>query len=130
MVYTGGFTGYIKFVGLTARNVYSLEGTALDLIGSPESNILVEEGFGFANRATLELKAAYINKAIIEYNEILKAWLLDLGATNPAYLNGAQKTAGFIKAATSYDKVLTKIAQGGYKNLAGATGARSKTGRA
>jgi hypothetical protein len=61
VVYTGGFTGYIKFVGLTARNVYSLEGTALDLIGSPESNILVEEGFGFANRATLELKAAFLN---------------------------------------------------------------------
>ena len=59
--------------------------------------------------ATLELKAAYINKAIIEYNEILKAWLLDLGATNPAYLNGAQKTAGFIKAATSYDKVQQKL---------------------
>lgn len=52
------------------------------------------------------------------------------GATNAGYLNGAPRSAGFLKAAASYDKVLTKIAAGGYKNLAGAAGARYLTGRA
>ena len=35
-----------------------------------------------------------------------------------------------MKAAASYDKVLTKIAAGGYKNLAGAAGARHLTSMA
>lgn len=52
------------------------------------------------------------------------------GATSAATQNAAKHTAGFIKAASSYDKVLTKIAAGGYKNLAGAAGARFLTGRA
>ena len=52
------------------------------------------------------------------------------GATNASYLNGAAKTAEFIKAATSYDKVLTKIATGAYKNLAGAAGAKFLTRKA
>ena len=52
------------------------------------------------------------------------------GATSAATQNAAKHTAGFIKAASSYDKVLTKIAAGGYKNLAGAVGARFLTGRA
>lgn len=34
-----------------------------------------------------------------------------------------------MKAAASYDKVLTKIATGAYKNLAGAAGARAITSR-
>lgn len=39
-------------------------------------------------------------------------------------------TEAFLKAATRYDKVLTKIAAGGYKNLAGAAGARHLTAAA
>lgn len=52
------------------------------------------------------------------------------GATSAATQNAAKHTAAFMKAAASYDKVLTKIAAGGYKNLAGAAGARFLTGRA
>lgn len=52
------------------------------------------------------------------------------GATSAATQNAAKHTAGFIKATASYDKVLTKIAAGGYKNLAGAAGARHLTGMA
>ncbi len=52
------------------------------------------------------------------------------GATHFKTLNAAPKSAAFLKAATSYDKVLTKVAAGGYKNLAGAAGARFLTGRA
>lgn len=53
------------------------------------------------------------------------------GATHFKELNKAalkNPTSAFVKAAASYDKVLTKIAADGYKNLAGATGARFLTG--
>ena len=50
------------------------------------------------------------------------------GATNGRVLDKAlSKSATFIKSAKSYDKVLTKIANGAYKSLAGAAGARALT---
>ena len=50
------------------------------------------------------------------------------GATNGKELDKAIKASSqFRKAATSYDKVLTKIANGGYRTLAGAAGARALT---
>ena len=50
------------------------------------------------------------------------------GATNAKVLDaGLKNSATFLKAAASYDKVLTKIATGQYKNLAGAAGARAIT---
>ena len=52
------------------------------------------------------------------------------GATNAKGLDVAVRNSSqFIKAATSYDRVLTKIANGAYKNLAGAAGARAITVR-
>ncbi len=83
-VHTGSFTGYIKNIGLTVRNVYALEGTALGLVAAPESCVFVDEGFDFTDKATLESKAAYINKGIIEYNEDFSAWLLNLDINNLA----------------------------------------------
>lgn len=55
------------------------------------------------------------------------------GARNAAELNKLalrKPTEAFLKAGASYSKVLTKIAAGGYKNLAGAAGARHLTGMA
>ena len=52
------------------------------------------------------------------------------GATNAKVLDaGLRKSTAYLKAAASYDKVLTKIATGQYKNLAGAAGARAITVR-
>ena len=52
------------------------------------------------------------------------------GATNAKALDtGLRKSTAYLKAAASYDKVLTKIATGQYKNLAGAAGARAITVR-
>ncbi len=50
------------------------------------------------------------------------------GASNYSVTHNAlKKSDAYAKAATSYDKVLTKIANGEYKNLAGAAGARYLT---
>ena len=50
------------------------------------------------------------------------------GASNYSVTHNAlKKSEAYAKAATSYDKVLTKIANGEYKNLAGAAGARYLT---
>ena len=52
------------------------------------------------------------------------------GATNAKVLDaGLKNSSAYLKAASSYDKVLTKIATGQYKNLAGAAGARAITVR-
>ena len=52
------------------------------------------------------------------------------GARNATALNKAafnKPSEAFLKACASYDKVLTKIATGAYKNLAGAAGAKHLT---
>jgi len=52
------------------------------------------------------------------------------GATHFKTLNKyalKNPTSAFVKASASYNKVLTKIAVGGYKNLAGAAGAKHLT---
>lgn len=45
------------------------------------------------------------------------------GALNATSLNNARKTSGFLRAAASYDKVLTRVISGGYKTAAAAKGA-------
>jgi hypothetical protein len=80
--YTGAFVGHIKFFGLELRSVYALAGIATDLAGLVNFEPLLVDGYDFADQATLEKKAAVINKELIEYNVDFDSWLLDLDISN------------------------------------------------
>ena len=117
----GGISGALSMTGL---GMWSLAGinAGLSFIGSVGGNLLNGADFGD--------KKTWIDISISTGIGFFVGLFGGRGATNASYLNGAAKTAEFIKAATSYDKVLTKIATGAYKNLAGAAGAKFLTRKA
>ena len=114
----GGISGALSMTGL---NVFALAGinAGLSFIGSVGGNLLNGADFGDKN--------TWIDIGISTGIGFVVGLAGGRGATNAGYLNGAKRSAEFLKAAASYDRVLTKIAAGGYKNLAGAAGAKFLT---
>ena len=80
-VYCGSFAGQIKFFGLELKNVFSLTGTANDLVALVNFDP-TGDGFDFTDRTTLEKKAASVNKNMLEYNIDFSKWLLNLDISN------------------------------------------------
>ena len=117
----GGISGALSMTGL---NVFALAGinAGLSFIGSVGGNLLNGADFGDKN--------TWIDIGISTGIGFVVGLTGGRGATNAGYLNGAKRSAEFLKAAASYDRVLTKIAAGGYKNLAGAAGAKFLTRKA
>ena len=117
----GGLGGALAMSGLNALELGGI-GAALGFIGSVGGHLLNGSDFGRWE--------TWLDIGISTAIGFVSGLVGGRGATNARYLNGAPKSAEFLKAAASYDKVLTKIATGGYKNLAGAAGAKFLTGRA
>ena len=117
----GGLGGALAMSGLNALALGGI-GAALGFIGSVGGHLLNGSDFGRWE--------TWLDIGISTAIGFVSGLVGGRGATNARYLNGAPKSAEFLKAAASYDKVLTKIATGGYKNLAGAAGAKFLTGRA
>ena len=115
----GGINGALAMSTLNALALCGI-GAGLGFIGGLGGALLNEEKLN-----SLETWSNILNSTVIGAISGLGA-----GARNAISLNKAKKTTEFLKAASSYEKVLNKIAAGGYKNLAGAAGARFLTGRA
>ena len=117
----GGVSGALAMSGLSALALGGI-GAGLGFIGSVGGHLLNGSDFGRWE--------TWLDIGISTAIGFVSGLVGGRGATNARYLNGASKSAEFLKAAASYDKVLTKIAAGGYKNLAGAAGAKFLTRKA
>ena len=117
----GGVGGALAMSGLNALALGGI-GAGLGFIGSGGGHLLSGSDF---SRGEIWLDIV-ISTAI----GFVSGLVGGRGATNARYLNGVPQSAEFLKAAASYDRVLTKIATGGYKNLAGAAGAKFLTRKA
>ena len=118
----GGIGGALTVSGLGVLGM-TIAGAGLGLVSSVGSNII--GGSDFSDWHT------WANIGLSTGLGALFGFIGGKGATNYDVLDkGVKASSEFAKAALSYDKVLTKIASGSYKNLAGAAGARSITSRA
>jgi len=118
----GGIGGALTVSGLGVLGM-TIAGASLGLVSSVGSNIIA--GNNFADWHT------WANIGISTGLGALFGFIGGKGATNYSVLDkGVKASSDFAKAALSYDKVLTKIASGSYRNLAGAAGARSITSKA
>jgi RHS repeat-associated protein len=121
----GGVSGVLAMTGLGMWTLAGI-GAGLGLISGIGTHFI--NGGTFETLFTSEaLKSIGISVVIGFVAGIVGG----AGARNATKLQGtALKNSAFLKTGASYSKVLTKIAEGGYKNLAGAAGARFLTGRA
>ena len=118
----GGIGGAFTVSGLGLVGM-TIAGASLGLVSSVGSNIIA--GSNFTDWHTWE------NIGISTGLGALFGFIGGKGATNYSVLDkGVKSSSEFAKAALSYDRVLTKIANGSYKNLAGAAGARAITSKA
>ena len=118
----GGIGGALTISGLGVLGM-TIAGAGLGLVSSVGSNII--GGSDFTDWHT------WANIGLSTGLGALFGYLGGTGSRNAIGLdNAVKKSHQFTKAALSYDKVLTKIANGSYKNLAGAAGARAITSKA
>lgn len=133
VVTAGGFTaaaaamvGVMSGMGASSLGLsilavaMTLLGAGLGFISSVGDNLI--QGSDFGDWRT------WLDIGISTSIGALFGFLGGSGATNAKALDSAvRNSSSFIKASSSYSKVLTKIAMGSYKNLAGAAGARFLT---
>ena len=115
----GGVSGALSVTGLGVVGM-TIAGGVVGFVTAVGDNLI--DGSDFTDwRTWLDIGLSTGLGAALGY-------LGGAGATNRQKLDDAIKASSqFRKAATSYDKVLTKIANGGYRTLAGAAGARALT---
>ena len=115
----GGIGGIMSVTGLGVLGM-TISGAVIGFVSSVGSNLIA--GSDFSSWQTwLDIGMSTGLGAFFGY-------VGGAGATNAKSLDSAlHSSAKYIKAAASYDKVLTKIATGQYKTLVGATGARLST---
>lgn len=111
----GGSIGFgmIPLAGLNA---------GIGFVGGVGGNLI--NGSDFSNSKT------WIDISVSTITGFVIGLIGGKGATHAKNLYSGKRTAEFLKAAASYDRVLSKIAAGSYKNLAGTAEARSLTSRA
>ncbi len=115
----GGISGALSVTGIGILGM-TIAGAAIGLISSVGSNLI--NGSDFGSWST------WLDIGISTGLGALFGLIGGAGATNAQHLDKAiHNSSQFMKAAISYDKVLTKIATNAYKNLAGAAGARAIT---
>ncbi len=117
----GGIGGALAMSGL---GVWSLTGigAGLGFVGSVGGHLISGSDFSALN--------TWIDVGVSTLIGGVAGFVGGNGARFAKDLNNAKHTKQFIKAAASYDKVLSKISSGAYKNLAGSAGARSITSKA
>ena len=117
--FMGGIGGIMSVTGLGVLGM-TIAGAVIGFVSSVGSNLIAGSDFG-SWQTWLDIGLSTGLGAFFGY--VGKA-----GATNAKSLDSAlHSSAKYLKAAASYDKVLTKIATGQYKTLAGAAGARALT---
>ena len=115
----GGIGGIISVTGLGALGM-TIAGATMGLVSSVGSNLI--NGNAFSNLQT------WLDIGLSTLLGVFFGYIGGTGATNAKSLDSAiHSSAQYLKAAASYDKVLTKIATGQYKNLAASAGARALT---
>ena len=115
----GGISGALSVTGLGVVGM-TIAGGVIGLVSSVGSNLIA--GNDFTDWRT------WLDIGISTGLGAFFGFIGGAGATNAKHLDMAVKSSSqFMKAASSYDKVLSKIASGAYKTLAGAAGARLLT---
>lgn len=115
----GGISGALAVSGLGVVGM-TISGATIGLISSVGDNLI--SGSNFSDWHT------WLDIGLSTGLGALFGFLGGAGATNAKVLDSAVNSSSqFLKAAASYDKVLTKIATGAYKTLAGAAGAKALT---
>ena len=117
---TGALSGTLIASGVGALGM-ALWGGAIGFVDSVGYQLIGGASFGEINWLSVGLSTVMgALPGIIGSKGVINTKALD---------TGLRKSTAYLKAAASYDKVLTKIATGQYKNLAGAAGARAITVR-
>ena len=115
----GGISGALAVSGLGVVGM-TISGATIGLISSVGDNLI--SGSNFSDWHT------WLDIGLSTGLGALFGFLGGAGATNAKSLDIAVNSSKqFLKSAASYDKVLTKIAMGAYKTLAGAAGAKALT---
>ena len=115
----GGIGGIMSVTGLGVLGM-TISGAVIGFVSSVGSNLIA--GSDFSSWQT------WLDIGLSTGFGALFGRVGRTGATNAEVLDSAlHSSAKYLKAAASYDKVLTKIATGQYKTLAGAAGARALT---
>ena len=115
----GGISGAFSVSGFGVVGMTIISGT-IGFISSVGTNLINGSNFSSWN--------TWLNIGISTGVGAFFGFIGGAGATNTKVLDNAlTESTQFTKAALSYDKVLTKIAEGSYKNLSGAAGARALT---
>ena len=115
----GGISGALSVTGLGVLGM-TIAGATIGFVSSVGSNLINGSDFGDFN--------TWLDIGISTGLGAFFGFIGGAGATNTKGIDSAVRNSSqFMKAAASYDKVLTKIANGAYKTLAGAAGARAIT---
>ncbi len=114
----GGLSGALMASGIGSVGLAVLGG-ALGFVNSVGYQLIGGSGVSEIN---------WLSVGVSTLAGTLPGVIKKTGITNSATMHNVLKDSNrYAKAAASYDRVLTKIANGEYKNLAGAAGARAIT---
>ena len=102
----GGFSGALSMSSL-GLGVMSVSNAGLGFVGAIGGHLI--NGSDFSKVST------WLDITLSTGLGALVGLIGGAGALNAGYLNGAQQTAGFIRATGLYNDVLTKVVTGGYR---------------